>query len=531
MDPHLLTYAGPPVIGAFIGYLTNRIAIRMLFRPLKPWHVFGLRVPMTPGVIPSKRHELALNMGVMVGEHLLTSRDIGTALSMEPFQNHLHDLVDTRVKEVLENDLGPVLTIVPKRFRAYAKVGLRTLKYQMKGGVRAYLHSDTFAEVFAGILARQLEQYGSQELNSLVTAEQRGQGYGFIDDLLRALFNGPGIESWLTGYLGERLHGAGQSGKTIQDLLPEPFIELIQTGIHKQTPELLQGLARLLAEPQVRDKIIQAVIGGIDHFLSSLGPMAAMAKGFIDPDTLESKIREYLVDHEEELEQWLQSPEVQERFVEMLQNQAEKILQMDVAEVLDRLEDGQLEDICRGISVQLLGALRSEGTIDTLSLLLRQSLEEMLKQGEIPLVDLAKQFFPGENGAQAREILLRELLAIFRSGGSSKLAGRVIDSMIDSLAARPVGILARLMPAGVRGGITDYIVLSANRMLLQEVPGLVESLNISRMVTDKVDSLDLLKLEGLLLSIMEEQFKYINLFGALLGFIIGLMNLIALRLV
>ena len=69
----------------------------MLFRPLKPWRIFGLRVPMTPGVIPSKRHELAENIGIMVGEHLLTARDIGTALSMEPFQEHLHNLVDERV--------------------------------------------------------------------------------------------------------------------------------------------------------------------------------------------------------------------------------------------------------------------------------------------------------------------------------------------------------------------------------------------------------------------------------------------------
>ena len=42
--------------------------------------------------------------------------------------------------------------------------------------------------------------------------------------------------------------------------------------------------------------------------------MAAMAKGFIDMESLEGTIRKYLVDHEEELEQWLQSPEVQDRF-------------------------------------------------------------------------------------------------------------------------------------------------------------------------------------------------------------------------
>ncbi len=531
MNPVFLTYAGPPLIGAFIGYLTNKIAIRMLFRPLKPWYVLGIRIPMTPGVIPSKRHDLAVNMGIMVGEHLLTARDIGTALSMEPFQEHLHSLIDTRVGEVLDSDLGPVLDIVPGRFRAYAKVGLRTLKYQMKSGIRSYLHSETFAGVFKDVVAHQLEQYGHQELNAFVSTEQRQQAYGIIDDFLRGLLEGEGLEDWLTGYLLERLQDAGQSGKKVRDMLPEPFVDFVLETLRNQTPELLHGLAGLLAEPQVRDKIIGAVLGAIENFLSTLGPMAAMAKGFIDMDSLDGKIREYLVDHEDELEQWLQSPEVQERFVAVLQEQVHELIRKPVAEILERLEEGRLEDLCRSLSVQLLGALKTKGTVETLSLLFRRSLEDMMEQGHRPLADIAGRLFAGDNGRRIRQTLYRELLGLFRSEGSSRLIGRMVDSMIDSLAGKPVGILARLMPAGVRGGITDYIVLTANRMLLKEVPGLVKSLNISQLVTDKVDSLDLLKLESLLLSIMEEQFKYINLFGALLGFCIGLINLLLLHFV
>ena len=103
-------------------------------------------------------------------------------------------------------------------------------------------------------------------------------------------------------------------------------------------------------------------------------------------------------------------------------------------------------------------------------------------------------------------------------------------AMVDSLLQRPVGRLANFVPHGVRRGISQFIHLTANRMLLQEVPGVVEALNIQRVVRDKVDTLDLLQLERLLLSIMEEQFKYINLFGALLGFLIGLLNLAVTRL-
>ena len=137
---------------------------------------------------------------------------------------------------------------------------------------------------------------------------------------------------------------------------------------------------------------------------------------------------------------------------------------------------------------------------------------------------------PGESGSKVRKMITLELISMLRSRQVRRLLDRMLNSMIDQLAAKPVGILQNMMPAGVRQGITDYIVLTANRMLLKEVPGLVASLNIKEMVTEKVDSLDLLRLERLLLSIMEEQFKYINLFGALLGFLIGLMNLLILHL-
>ena len=102
--------------------------------------------------------------------------------------------------------------------------------------------------------------------------------------------------------------------------------------------------------------------------------------------------------------------------------------------------------------------------------------------------------------------------------------------MFDSFLNRPVGVLNTILPPGVRVGINDYAVQTINTILIREVPRLVDSLEIRQIVTDKVDSLDLLRLERLLLSIMEEQFKYINLFGALLGFLIGLANLLLLQL-
>ena len=121
-------------------------------------------------------------------------------------------------------------------------------------------------------------------------------------------------------------------------------------------------------------------------------------------------------------------------------------------------------------------------------------------------------------------------MALLRSQRAARLIDKMMDSVFDGVLRRPVGVLNTILPAGVRAGLADYAVLTCNRILLREVPSIVDSLNIRQIVTAKVDSLDLLRLERLLLSIMEEQFKYINLFGALLGFLLGLINLLVPRL-
>ena len=61
----------PIIVGSAIGYLTNWLAIRMLFRPLEEKRIFGFKIPFTPGLIPKERRRIASNIGEAVGKHLL----------------------------------------------------------------------------------------------------------------------------------------------------------------------------------------------------------------------------------------------------------------------------------------------------------------------------------------------------------------------------------------------------------------------------------------------------------------------------
>lgn len=70
-----LQYITAPILGGIIGYLTNDIAIRMLFRPHTEKYIFGVHIPFTPGIIPKEKGRIAVSLGSAVSENLM-NRDV-----------------------------------------------------------------------------------------------------------------------------------------------------------------------------------------------------------------------------------------------------------------------------------------------------------------------------------------------------------------------------------------------------------------------------------------------------------------------
>ena len=69
-----------PLIGAVIGYFTNWMAVKMLFRPRKALYIGKLHIPFTPGVIPRRQGALAKALGRMVSESLVRKEDLKESL-------------------------------------------------------------------------------------------------------------------------------------------------------------------------------------------------------------------------------------------------------------------------------------------------------------------------------------------------------------------------------------------------------------------------------------------------------------------
>ncbi|KAA0547506.1 DUF445 domain-containing protein [Bacillus sp. BGMRC 2118] len=100
----LLTIGMMVVIGAIIGGVTNHLAIKMLFRPHQAKYILGKRVPFTPGLIPKRRDELAVQMGKLVVEHLVTAEGIKQKFQESSFIHEITMLASTEARKFLQTD-------------------------------------------------------------------------------------------------------------------------------------------------------------------------------------------------------------------------------------------------------------------------------------------------------------------------------------------------------------------------------------------------------------------------------------------
>jgi uncharacterized membrane protein YheB (UPF0754 family) len=524
----LLGFAVPPLLGAFIGYLTNRVAIRMLFRPLHQWRVGRIRVPMTPGVIPAQRHQLAVNIGEMVGEQLLTSEAINQSLQREGFQEHLTSLIESKVGSLFKQDLGPLPSLVPPAYKAYFDIGYKTLGYRIKETVHQFLQTQTCATAIQQGLDSLIESLAAQPIENFIDRDRRAVVYSRVERSLTTMFASPAMERWIRDFIGSRLQELFDQGKSLQQVVPASLQQLIIDTIREQTPFVLQKLGDVVKDGEVREKLIGAIGRAIEDFIETLGPMAGMIKNFVKMDQVEEKIRHYLDEKQDDIEALLHSDEIRYRVAAALVERTAVLLATPLPEMLAQVDRQRIAAFGDEAANQIVLLLRGRATARTLAVMIEELLEDHLEQGRRQSGRLVADVF-GTGGIDRLQLWLRATTSsALQSPQNRKVIDQLIGSLLDSLLVRPVGRLDHIIPAGVRDGLYRSTREMATAMLVSEVPGVVKSIDISRIVTEKIDSFDLLQVERLLLSIMQEQFKYINLFGALLGFIIGCANLFVL---
>jgi uncharacterized membrane protein YheB (UPF0754 family) len=98
---NLLAVVSIPVVSALIGYVTNYIAVKMLFRPHRPRMFLGVTMQ---GLVPRRQKEIAASLGKMIERDLISHADIQAALSskdtIEEASSFLNEQVDLFVERL-----------------------------------------------------------------------------------------------------------------------------------------------------------------------------------------------------------------------------------------------------------------------------------------------------------------------------------------------------------------------------------------------------------------------------------------------
>lgn len=445
----------PPLAGAVIGYVTNAIAIKMLFRPLNAVRIFGWRLPFTPGILPRQRHKLAVSIGGMVERELLTPAIIRERLLRDDVRLAAQNAVAGYTARLLDTPFADF----------FANPGASS------SGASA------LAGFFAGPGPARLFQSAADAalaalFDELQSADEGALGSRSLDALL-----GPQAKAALDGTLERMLRETLAASAPLISASSEPLAG-------EYLPRIAAAIASFLKQPGIHAEL---EVQGRVFLDNAIGKLSSFQRFFISAGQYDRTLREKM-------------PEI-------------------VDDMIAQLEAAMAgADIRARVSAFLSGTLASAlASPEAPAVLARIARTLAAARLEAPLSALTG----GWDAAAARRIV-REWFEQGDGGGYS--AGRLFERAWEHFRAgagtRSLGALLALegeRKERLDAFITDALLAAASA----EIGGALETVNIRATVSDRIDALDMLRVERIILDIMAHQLKYINVFGGVLGALIG----------
>ena len=103
------------IVGGLIGWITNILAIKLLFRPIKPIKIPILNIEII-GLIPKRKKEIALNIGEVISKEILSSDDILNKAFSPDDGNEFNSYIINKIKNIIDQKLE----VIPLPFRMMA---------------------------------------------------------------------------------------------------------------------------------------------------------------------------------------------------------------------------------------------------------------------------------------------------------------------------------------------------------------------------------------------------------------------------
>ncbi len=98
-----------PLISAFIGWVTNWVAIKMLFHPREPKKFLGITIQ---GIFPKRQQQFAEKLGKLVSNEFLSFSDIEEKISSPENLKKIMPMIENHVDEFLRTRLSTEMPMI-----------------------------------------------------------------------------------------------------------------------------------------------------------------------------------------------------------------------------------------------------------------------------------------------------------------------------------------------------------------------------------------------------------------------------------
>lgn len=277
-------YIIPPLIGAVIGYCTNYIAVKMLFRPRNEIKVLGRTLPFTPGAIPKNKPRLAKAIGEVVettffGEETISAQflsreaeDNAVAQMVRGMDRPIEDLGISVLgsEEKYEKGLDRLSEIISQQLlqslrsgdtiRAVSDAAIDKLVDQFRGGMLGMFITDSFVES-----AKQMVEAGIQ-------GEIEDKGAEFLNRMVRSQ-----MDTWSRDTLSEIAFEAGYSDQRVERILRKSYRGAVKSAVPVLIDRInVSGMIEEKVNDMSNEQLEELVLSVMKHELNLIVNLGAL---------------------------------------------------------------------------------------------------------------------------------------------------------------------------------------------------------------------------------------------------------------
>ena len=192
----ITSYILAPLVGGVIGYVTNDIAIRMLFRPHKAKYIMGWRVPFTPGIIPKEKGRIAEAVGTAISDNFMSEAVLQKYLLSDNMVNR----VRTSIVDFIANQKTNSETVAQFLEHYLSREEVAALADSVKEGLTRQMHDKISDPELGRQVAKAAMTYVADKINSNGAADILSEIGGLVGGLgmaAKLLFTGSVINKFL----------------------------------------------------------------------------------------------------------------------------------------------------------------------------------------------------------------------------------------------------------------------------------------------------------------------------------------------